>query len=886
MTLLMILLASTRLSHAADWQAEGQTARIKVDNFGYELASRPAAWMDATGAMPIVNPASISIGFPFKFYDRVYTTIQGGVTNTEAGIALAFSSPTLAPSNFVAAGGGDIRSAAISAKMAGTAPNRYLLIQLLNVKNVICERGGCIAHGKSDYQYILHERGDIDINLRLFDDSAFPLTPYPFIRICDWTNSDCGQASLDVPTSDQLSWSLLRPSPQARLVVSAPSLQTALSSPAKILEFPLVVHNRGDLSATDQFEIGVTSTWPISLYAQQSGRQLADGNENGTIDTGPMAEGEIARFTVTMRVPPTATLGNHSTALLSLYSSREITAQQTVTLQAAIPAPFLMAVMSSTAIIPSDQPGQTDPSNVKRGIGLYVAESVAQRTFALNAPAFTDSAVWDLGWPYEVAELPSGNYIVVRSELEELTYTTVNMFGDLVSPVQRINISSSNQRWALMQDRLQLAVAPDGSIGMIMLAKSWDAPQDGLQLLFTMLDPTGRVVVAPTAVGPTSGATLKWDDATLIVATQTSDFVLVWSEHPSPLEAVLMRAVFSKTGTVSQSPAVFLRDPTITDFYAVRAARLGPNVLVSYRTGTGVIEPAMIKALILDRTGVVIHPVETVWSTYSDHYSPIDQFRVVVLSTSQAALVWLDDRFSVHYAILNVDGTLAAGFMTLDPGGDSITLMDAVNDEAGHLLIFLRELRSSYMLSGYVYRDNLLYALVDSAGTITPPTIVNSMSSRWLLPTVDYRLTTHRPQWPAGASLYVRVPERRVIAPGTAVHVPIQLTNRGLTDTTDVVVTATLETGTVYVSDSAEVSPTVTTGPSHTTLVWHLSPLQSLQDSTFDLIVNHPANDYGVKSHIQVEAYSSAVDGQPTGHTGIAQLWVTRLFYLPLIDRN
>ena len=124
--------------------------------------------------------------------------------------------------------------------------------------------------------------------------------------------ASCNQASSNTAVL------FTRPAPAARFSVN-PSDQGHFTVAGGLKSFLLPVHNTGDLG-DDTFDITLNSPWSAALYAADGSTPLIDTDSDGTVDTGPVSQGDTATVIVKLQTPVTAMVGDSNTAAISIHS--------------------------------------------------------------------------------------------------------------------------------------------------------------------------------------------------------------------------------------------------------------------------------------------------------------------------------------------------------------------------------------------------------------------------------------------------------------------------------------------------------------------------------------------------------------------------------------
>src|SRR5690606_630325 len=85
------------------------------------------------------------------------------------------------------------------------------------------------------------------------------------------------------------------------------------------------------------------SPWPLDLFDAQTMAPLVDTDADGAVDTGPLAESAQRDIRVEVQTPSGAVQGDRLAFDFTVRSSLDSAQQQFVSLEAALPVPFLQS---------------------------------------------------------------------------------------------------------------------------------------------------------------------------------------------------------------------------------------------------------------------------------------------------------------------------------------------------------------------------------------------------------------------------------------------------------------------------------------------------------------------------------------------------------------
>jgi len=855
------------------------------DDFGYTWDDSVAFnWVDARGGTNTGLEGddrftdAIDIGFDFKFYENTYSQLYittNGLVTFGAG-AYHWSNQSIpnpaSPNNFIAPFWDDLcvnyggyNTGRVYYLRGGSAPNRYFVVEWYEISR----------RGNNDlltFEVILYENGNIM--------TQYLNLPGYLGSVTVGIEDDAGVTGLQYlynaqGLSNNKAVRFYRPGPTARVKVW--SLYQGRFTRAGAAEtFKVPIRNTGDLGP-DTYDLSVLSTWPVTLFAADGVTPLTDTDSDGTVDTGPLAQGATVTVTVKVQTPPPANVGDDNSAAITVRSSLNTSKSKTATLQTAIPAPF----------------AQVYRDDADGAMSLYLVQPVVQAVKKATSDRY-------YGYDMAVAEMPdSFAYFWDRGRCldgscnvygDEIEYTLLDRYGQTVRGVSKLTNHSGATMNTYDYDPA-VAVAPNGRLGVVWYRYLYNSntEQSNYNIWFALLDAAGNVVVPPTNL--TNNNTWgTWNDYNVprfysprIAATGDNRFVLAWERYEMEsggwLEDIYY-AVRDTHGSAIKGATKFTNGVAGSRYYydPTLAALSSNRALLAYSGPNGV------SYAVLNSAGNTVKPETSVGeSGYGPDAVQLSDGNIVVAWSR-----WAVNKYVMQFVVLN--GTtynVTAGPITLNnpaalTGNYNVSV---AADSAGHAIL-------TWMDSDSAYRCNLYYALVDGNGTVlTPPMIFRTAGpSDWGSPPYietsyeGYGNTSYSWTPPSGvdgavafsASLFGG-------APGGNVAVGVRYANHGATMAAGVVLTATLDSNLTYVRDTSGVVSTV----SGNDVVWSLPDLGLLDSQDFALYVQvPPAAAYGARYPITLTLTSVGPEANTADNTARAEVMAARQVFLPLVFRD
>lgn len=859
------------------------------DDYGYVWDDNvPFSWIDATsgtstgmtGTNQQIGP--IPLPFSFKYYENTYNQVyvstngtlgfSGQLTDRSQG--WEFPEPA-SPNNVIAPywAPEDASTGGVYYTSGGDAPNRWWAAEWYQVRDFS-------ADSRLTFEVVLFENGNLEFRYQTINRGS---SSYGYsVGIEDSAGLD-GLKYAGSP-GNSLAVHFYRPAPSARVGIR-PLYPGRFTRAGATESFQVPIRNTGDLGA-DIYDLVTSSSWPVALYAADGITPLTDTEGDSTVDTGAVVQGGTVTITVKVQTPAAAGVGDSNTASVTVSSSLDTGESKIVTLQTAVPAPFVLAYYDY------------DPTGGETGLYLVLVQPAAQ-------------AVKKVGWYGDhtaVAEALNSNLVYAWDSPEctesncfsSLGYTLLNKYGDTVRGESNLtNNSGAVTNYAVNHDMNMspaVAVAPNGRIGILWYHYTDqyinNTYQYNYNLYFAILDAAGDRVYGPlnltnnTAVGdPRSDPNVPKFQAPRIAATSDNRFVLAWQRSAGWVTDIYC-AVRDSSGAEVRGITRFTYDTPNGDeaYYNPSLTRLsGSRTLLAWTRDSD----KDIYYAVLDSSSNV---VKATTNLVGDGTSQGDwRPDAVQLSDGKIVVAWTGGSYHdyrIRFAVLDTSYNRIAGPITLSnpaasPDDD---LISVAADATGHAIL-------TWMGYDYQNHHNLYYALVDGNGNVlTPPMLLRPAGvSSW----EDQLIITSNEGY--GNTSYSWTPLAGVdgvaafasslfgAPPGSNAEVGLRYANHGATMATGAVLTATLDSNLTYVNDTSGITPTVNGND----VVWSLPDLDFLADGRFTLYVGVPAGaDYGTRYPVALTLTSAGSEANPGDNTATAQVMVARQVFLPLVLRN
>jgi hypothetical protein len=462
------------------------------DDFGYTWDDSVAMnWISASGGTGTgINSSTdhvgpINIGFSFKYYENIYTQLyisrfgflafnDDGIYDSQSEIPSPNEPNDVIAPHWVPAY--DVNGY-VRYLHGGTVPNRWFVVEWNRLESDCC---GDDAAEEYTFEVILHENGDV-----VFQYGTMTVDGGWWCQasgIEDSTGLD-GLSITDFCRQIEPNHAvrIYRPAPSARVRVY-PLYQGHFTHAGEMVAFQVPIRNTGELGS-DTYDLFVSSPWSVGLYAADGATPLTDTDSDGTLDTGPVAQGSSTTIMVKVTTPGTVNVGDDNSAAITVRSSLNTSKSKTPTLQTAVPAPF----------------AQVYQDDADGAMSLYLVQPAAQAV----KKATSD---WYYGSDMAVAEMPDSfayfwnDYHWTGSVgTYEIEYTLLDRYGQTMRGVSKLT-SHSGATVSTYDYDPAVAVAPNGRIGVVWYRYLYNSSDYtwNYNIYYAILDAAGNVVVPPT----------------------------------------------------------------------------------------------------------------------------------------------------------------------------------------------------------------------------------------------------------------------------------------------------------------------------------------------------------------------------------------------------
>ncbi|MEA3309410.1 MAG: hypothetical protein U9Q70_07855, partial [Chloroflexota bacterium] len=500
------------------------------DDFGYTWDDSAASnWIDASGGTETgINSSTdhvgpIEVGFSFKYYENIYSQLyisrfgfvtfnDNSIYNSQSRIPSPEKPDDVIAPHWVPAYNvnGYVRYL-----KGGTAPNRWFIVEWNRLESDCC---GDDAAEEYTFEVILHENGDVVFQYGTMTVDGGWLCQASGIE--DSTGLD-GLSITDfcAQIAPNHAVRVYRPAPAARVKVH-PLSQGRFTHAGETVSFEISVRNNGEFG-TDTYDLSVSSSWSVDLYAADGTTLLTDTDSDGTVDTGTVAQG--SSFTVVAKVttPDVVNIGDHNSVTITARSSVDTGKSKAVSLRTAVPAPF----------------AQVYRDNADGAMSLDLVQPDAQVTKKVTSD-------WHYGYDMAVAETPGFVYAWTKYQglgdfsIRDIEYTLLNDSGNTTRAVTKLTNNSGATMNTYDYDPA-VAVAPNGNIGVLWYRYLYNSSNStsNYNIYFAILDASGNLVYGPTNL-TNNTAWGTWSDLNVprfysprITATGNNRFVLAWKNQ-------------------------------------------------------------------------------------------------------------------------------------------------------------------------------------------------------------------------------------------------------------------------------------------------------------------------------------------------------------------
>lgn len=702
------------------------------DVYGYTWDDGvPSSWTEISGTGTDTglsgysyNQATDPIPLPFSFpyyqnsYNSIYIAASGYISFTDndcwpwfvtipsEGVPNNVIAPYARPYKLASSG----PSNRIYYKSEGTEPNRVFIVEWYEVTFV---EGPPYIYS---FQVILHENGDIVFNYLLSSGTMVLASA----GIEDGAGLD-GLAYLeygDVPALISVpSIQFYRPGASARVSLTPP-LANQFTKADQLLSYSLTISNTGQLGG-DTFNLTSISTWPVSFFDMNGVTPLDDSDEDGTIDSGEIAQAASRTIIVKMQTPSTVWIGDDDCAIVTVTSSLNTDKKDTAEYCATSPAPF-------AAVFMDENDG---------AISLELTTPSSQELVKVTAGDVNgeDAAITETSTGFAIAWSQSSDN--GSREIRELKYILTDKAGTPLGSAQKL-IENSGAVYNTFDEKPAIDVAPDGRIGIIW--KRYLENEMGeynTNIYFAIIDDSGDLLYGPTSITAYSmyGSYgyedfLEFADP-VIKATPDNHFALAWQTTTYKYEVNYSSTIYMSVRDTANS-AIKLPACISSDIQSMEPA-VGlflPEynfIIIAYRH-----EMAEIVYSIYDTNGDVVSDSYLEVPLTGSSYYPTYGYHLdlVRLSTGDVLLTFRSFDGQIGYYIMGYPGMSAPVYLDNPYTNKDPFAVSVVADQQGHAIIISSdtvEMGSLDIPDIAVIKNpgrRLYYTLIDHDGSIITST--------------------------------------------------------------------------------------------------------------------------------------------------------------------
>lgn len=621
---------------------------------------------------------------------------------------------------------------------------------------------------------------------------------------------------------------------ESALFTIDPLRQGRFISAGETTIFQIPIKNNGIVS-TDIYELEVNSAWPISVFGPDGDVLLKDTNGNNNIDTGVVNQGQTFNVILEMTVPATAKVNDQNNAEITVTSWMNPGITQTSFIQAAIPAPFVQAFRD----------------HANGAMSLLFAEPNANWLKKQTSDSYDGTGA-------AIAELPMG-YIYTWSKSRlingswntEIEYLLTDKSGSPFSGIFKLTDHSTSPM-PIHDIKPVIALTPDGVIGVAWHRQIFsDTDVVNHNIYLALLDQSGKVIVGPSNITLNSGWVTPTSkgipgfDSPRIVGTGDDRFFLAWHSYFDENNGSVRDIYYTvrgPNGEILVGITNFTNDlPDDIGYSSPTATAVTPDRVVLAWVRRRPVDDDIFYT-VLDSDGNTIKMIRNL----SMNEQEIDWLTLdsVELSDGNILIAWKAWGCSEHefagrikYAILGAQYNRTGQPVCLgDPGiaatGDWGVSVAADSD--GNAII-------TWTDEDQFERHHFYYALVDGKlNIITQPMIFHRTETPPFSTSYEGYAITSR--------LYV---DGKVEFGSSEYHVPsdkpvkvtLNISNQGTMPLSGAVLTATIDAGLSYESDTAPVTPILNGNE----IVWNFSALEPNINQQFDIFLTmSPSGELGI----------------------------------------
>ena len=497
-----------------------------------------------------------------------------------------------------------------------------------------------------------------------------------------------------------------RPPATARVFVPDP-IRGKFTSAGAVETLPVTIQNYGDLGS-DIYNVTVQSSWPATIHAA-NGALLADSDDDGQPDTGPVPQGESVAVLVKVQSPPIVNIGDTNKVQLTAASSRDPDQQAGVTLHTTVPAPFAQIYR--------------DFAEPTMRLGRYVPAGATAAALKL----LTDFAQYPA-----LVKLQDEGYALFwdrYSCIQERCFTEIEyMLFDQDGATPRTGItkltSNAGAAHSIYDDPPSIGVAPLGAIGVLWGRNELDnqflQSRTRSNIYFAVVKPDGAVATRPfpltnnTAFEPFGALNVERYYEPALAAAQDNRFFLTWETgilRSDGWEDNIFFSVRHAAGQLVKGITQLTNaEPDEWGYYAPSAIALRNNrALLIYRCEEGSCYA------VVDSNGNQV--AESMLAVSGRNHTGV---QLAGGNIFLAWMQWADEKYKIGYGFLDGSTYAPIGQPLLfeNPSTrDSEVTPSATADFAGNGIV-------TWPSSGSSGAPDLFYAAVRGDGSLlTPPQI-------------------------------------------------------------------------------------------------------------------------------------------------------------------
>ncbi len=841
------------------------------DEYGYTWNDAvPFIWEDAVetnnvGFSGYITELSAPITLPFSFpyyentYTQVYVSPMGYLTFADQWVDPQSEIPYPGePNNIIAPYWTNLEYSlnSINGKayylFGGSAPNRYLLVEWYRVMD---------GANRYTFEVMLYENGNFT-----FQYQQMQYLDYTYTCAAEGMEDRDGIVGLaylnfcdPMPTNKAVRF--YRPAPAAR--VKADSLyHGSLVHSGEVNDYTFSVINTGELGS-DTYELSITSTWALEIFQQDGSTPFSDTNGNGSVDTGPINQGDSRKVIARITAPGGLAMGVENLAWVTVTSTRNPTKSQQVQIESTVPAPFVQAYQDqATGIMSLDQ------------------------NWPVHQESINAAPDWSPDYGYEpvVIEIPNHNLLYAWKRPVDtgdhygyiIQYTVIDKYGEVVTPVTDLTELNDTVEFTYVGSPA-LSVNRAGLVGITW--NSYLQQYSGSEYVYNyniwvaFVRPDGSLRYGATNLTNNTDWANSNDVIRMLqpsIEVNYSEIAIVWPQ------AQYINGLFS---SAIYSTSIWFESSGVKWYKYLVAKSIAGRIINRY--------PALIR-LKYDDILLVMHRINTYDGKSGIFYGQgyrheITYWRDSGITGQQIDGVRLSgdnifiaatDGKKINYTILDKD--------TLNPIGtfESLSHPSAHTSDL-NLSVTADGNNHAILTWGDAGRKYTYYALVDGNGTLlNGPAISRTALPGSFLEINDYggAITTNKWDVPNSVDTALQLAASYGAAPGGTAVIGIPYANNGFVNASSLRINVTLTAGLTYLGAS---SPNCVMG---SVLICSMPDLAFGDSGALQIYLGLPETaPIGNTWVMQAVIGSSSVDANPADNSAEATIFAGRQVFLPSV---